>query len=203
VLIARASGRPFDVFLRERVFEPLAMRDTGFFVPEQSMSRFGPCFGIELATGALGVFDPRDGQWSRPPAFPGGGAGLVSTIDDYAAFAGMLLGGGTGPGTRLLSGASVAAMTTNQLTPEQVEASGPMPRGQLGWGFGVGVQLTSSAGGASVGAYGWDGGLGSRWMNDPTAGCTCILLTNQMWTSPTAPPVAEDLVTCAYAAFDR
>src|SRR5438067_208624 len=85
VLIARASGggQSFEAFLRERIFEPLGMKDTAFSVPAGALDRLGTLYLTDPETGALTVFDPPDGQWSRPPAFPSGGAGLVSTADDF------------------------------------------------------------------------------------------------------------------------
>src|SRR5262245_41213611 len=77
VLVARASGTTFDAFLRERVFDPLGMRDTAFFVPPESMTRFGAAYTAR--DDGLDLYDAPGGQWSTPPAFPGGGAGLVST----------------------------------------------------------------------------------------------------------------------------
>jgi CubicO group peptidase (beta-lactamase class C family) len=86
VLIARASGQLFDVFLRERIFEPLGMVDTGFHVPAGKLDRLPPEYFQDPETGELAVYDEPDGQWSRPPAFPSGAAGLVSTADDFLAF---------------------------------------------------------------------------------------------------------------------
>ncbi|HET7490040.1 MAG TPA: serine hydrolase domain-containing protein [Acidimicrobiales bacterium] len=202
VLVARAAGRPLGEVLRERVLEPLGMRDTGFFVPAAGLERFGPAHGTDPATGARTVYDPIIGQWARPPAFEGGGAGLVSTLDDYLAFACMLLAGGTWNGRRVLSRPSVEAMTTNQLTPEQVAANPPTLSGADGWGFGVGVRLRRTGPARSVGSYGWDGGLGTSWANDPAEGLAAVLLTNQMWSSPAPPPVCQDFWTCAYAALE-
>ncbi len=203
VLVARAAGQPFDVFLAERVFEPLGMVDTGFFVPRSARDRFGPCFWPPGAGVDDLLYDPADGQWSRPPAFPGGGAGLVSTAGDFLAFAEMLLGGGTYRDRRVLSGESVDAMTTNHLTPSQIAASGPDPGGATGWGYGVGVHLRATGSTRSAGTYGWDGGLGSTWANDPAEGLTGVLLTNQTWMSPEPPPVCRDFWAGAYAALAR
>jgi CubicO group peptidase (beta-lactamase class C family) len=177
VLVERASGQTFDAFLRGRVFEPLGMVDTGFSVPAASLDRFGPVYAGDA------VYDPADGQWSQPPAFCGGGAGLVSTVDDYLAFARMLRDGG-GP---LLSRPTIELMTTDHV-------GGP------GWGFGVGVQTTRTDV-RSVGTYFWDGGMGTSWANDPAEGLIGVLLTNQMFTSPDPPPVVRDFWTCAYAAI--
>src|SRR2546428_7768311 len=82
VLIARASGQPLETFLRERLFEPLGMRDTSFSVPATQLDRFATSYATDPATRALVLYDAAEGgQWSRPPAFPSGAGGLVSTID--------------------------------------------------------------------------------------------------------------------------
>ena len=201
VLIARATGQTFDAFLAERVFGPLGMVDTGFSVPADKLDRFGACFGADPTTGEQTVYDPADGQWSTPPAFPSGGAGLVSTLADLHAFGGMLLAGGTRQGVRLLSRATVRAMTTNQLTPAQVAATAPDPDGATGWGFGVGINVHRNDPARPPGTYGWDGGLGSSWSNDPSEDLVGVLLTNQMWTSPVPPVAFGDFWTCVYAAL--
>lgn len=199
VLIERATGRRLGEQLAERIFEPLGMHDTGFSVRPSELHRLGACFGAEGEDGQREVFDPSDGQWAADPAFHSGGAGLASTIDDFHAFAAMLLRGGRTPdGQPLLSPALHAQMTANQLTDEQAATGGPAP-GDAGWGFGVGVQLrTLPIRGA--GAYDWDGGLGSTWANDPERRLIGILLTDQMWTSPAPPEVCTTFWTEAYRA---
>jgi CubicO group peptidase (beta-lactamase class C family) len=194
VLIARAAGQPFEEFLRERIFGPLGMVDTAFHVAPDKLARFGPTWFADPAGGPPAVYDPADGQWAAPPAFPGGGAGLVATVGDYLAFAEMLIGGGTRQGVRILSPASVSLMTTAHVP------SGPDPEGALGWGFGMGVQVRRTDLGSSEGAYGWDGGLGSTWRNDPTRRLVAVQLTNRTWSSPVPPAVARDFHTCAAAA---
>ena len=92
VLIARACGTTFGAALHERVLGPLGMTDTGFFVPGDHLDRFGPAYWT--SDGERTVFDPPVGQWSAPPPFEGGGAGLVSTVDDLLAFAEMMRDGG-------------------------------------------------------------------------------------------------------------
>src|SRR5947208_4373390 len=83
VLVARASGQSFPDFLRTRIFEPLGMRDTGFFVPAADVDRLATSYLTDPETGDLRVYDEPNGQWSVAPAFPSGGAGLVSTADDF------------------------------------------------------------------------------------------------------------------------
>jgi CubicO group peptidase (beta-lactamase class C family) len=200
VLIARASGQPFEAFLRERVFEPLGMKDTAFFVPAADLGRFATSYATDRETGLLQVYDRPDGQWSAPPAFPSGGAGLVSTAADFLAFAEMLLRGGA----PLLSRSSVETMTTDQLTPEQKAVSGFFPDDfdARGWGFCVSVVTRREHPAAPVGQYGWDGGLGTVWRNDPSEQMITILLTNAAFSSPRPPEVVQDFLTAAYASID-
>lgn len=92
VLLARASGQSLETFLRERIFEPLGMKDTSFSVPTAKRDCFATSYWTNFSTGAFEVYDPSDnGQWNRPPAFPAGAGGLVSTVDDYFAFSQMML----------------------------------------------------------------------------------------------------------------
>jgi CubicO group peptidase (beta-lactamase class C family) len=203
VLIARASGQTFDAFLRERLFEPLDMRDTDFSVPADKLDRFTTSYWTNPQTGAFDVFDPiDDSDWSRGPAFPSGAGGLVSTADDFLAFAQMLMDGGRHGSRRILSRPSVELMTTDQLTPEQKAKSGFGPGffDSSGWGFGVGI-ITRRTDLASVGSYGWNGGLGSLWGSDPREQMITILLTNRGLESPTPPGVFVDFQTSAYAAI--
>jgi CubicO group peptidase (beta-lactamase class C family) len=203
VLVARASGQSFGAFLHERIFEPLGMHDTGFFVPADQRDRFTHCYSTDPESGTTVVFDAPAGGWSRPPAFPSGSGGLVSTVDDYLAFAEMLLAGGRSGRERILSRPSVEVMTTDQLTPAQKAIPGLLPDfwDANGWGFGVSM-VTRRVDQRSVGTYSWDGGLGSIWYNDPHEELTAILLTNRAWESPDPPPVARDFRTATYQAID-
>jgi CubicO group peptidase (beta-lactamase class C family) len=205
VLIARASGQPFETFLRERIFEPLGMKDTSFSVPAASLDRLATSYWTNFETGALEIYDEaRGGQWSRPPAFPSGAGGLVSTIDDYLAFGQMMLNQGKHGSERILSRLSVETMTTDQLTPEQKALSG-LVSGDFdshGWGFGVSVVTRRDDVAAVPGRFGWDGGLGTSWYSDPREGMVTILMTQRAWTSPTPPNVCLDFWTSAYQAID-
>lgn len=193
VLVARAAGRPLPEVLAQRVLAPLGMDDTGFGVPPSARGRLGPLWTPPGPDGVREVYDDTDGQWARPPAFPDGGDGLVSTVDDVAAFARMLAGGGLAPdGSRVLGAEAVRAMTTEQVGPVDDEGGG--------WGLGIGVRRTDEPGGRHAGSYGWDGGLGSTWWSDPVTGVTAVLLTNQMWSSPQPPPVFDAFRAAAFTA---
>lgn len=86
------AGQPFETFLRERIFEPLGMHDTGFHVAASNLDRLATSYWTNFETGALELADaPVGGQWSAPPAFPSGAGGLVSTVDDFLAFGQMML----------------------------------------------------------------------------------------------------------------
>ena len=182
VLVRRASGKAFEAFVHERIVEPLGMRDTAFFVPEGKLDRFAGC----------GIFtDPQSGTKTRmdkdgaasayatPPAFPSGAGGLVSTVDDYLAFARMLLKGGVHEGRRLLKAESVRQMTKDQLTPEQKAASSFFPRffDTRGWGYGLAIHTAPDAVSRVPGRYGWDGGFGTSWFNDPRRDLVAIVMT--------------------------
>jgi CubicO group peptidase (beta-lactamase class C family) len=205
VLIARASGQPFEIFLQERIFEPLGMKDTAFSAPASKLERLATSYSTNFETGALELYDPAEGgQWSRPPAFPSGGAGLVSTVDDYLAFGRMMLNQGQNGGRRILSRPSVETMTTDHLTATQKAVSGlfPWDFDNIGWGFGVAVITRRQDVAAPVGSYGWDGGLGTSWRSDPSEDMVTILLTQASWTSPVPPRVSRDFWISAYQAID-
>ena len=205
VLIARASGQPLETFFRDRIFEPLGMKDTSFSVQDTKLDWLATSYWTNFETGALELYDEAmGGQWSRPPAFPSGAGGLVSTIDDYLAFGQMMLNQGKHGNERLLSRPSVETMTTDQLTPEQKAASGIVP-GYFdghGWGFGVSIVTRRDDVAAVPGRFGWDGGMGTSWYSDPREDMVTILMTQRAWTSPSPPDVCLDFWTSAYQAID-
>ena len=205
VLIARASGQPLEAFFRERIFEPLDMKDTGFSVPAASLDRLATSYWTNFETGELELYDSAEGgQWSRPPDFPSGAGGLVSTIDDYLAFGQMMLSQGKHGNERILSRLSVELMTTDQLTPEQKAVSGLVPGDfdSHGWGFGMSVVTRRDDVAAVPGRFGWDGGMGTSWYSDPREEMVTILMTQCAWTSPSPPDVCLDFWTSAYQAID-
>ena len=159
----------------------------------------------KVETGVLEIYDEADdSQWSRPPAFPSNGAGLVSTVDDYAAFGEMMLNKGRYGSKRVLSKPSVETMTTDQLTDEQKAVSGLVPGycDSHGWGFGVSVVTRRDDLPANVGRFGWDGGLGTSWYSDPRENVVGILLTQRAWTSPSPPAICRDFWTLVYQAIN-
>jgi CubicO group peptidase (beta-lactamase class C family) len=186
VLITRASGQSLPKFLAERVFQPLGMVDTGFFVPADKLERLtsyykaGPTGGLELADGP-------DGQWSMPPAFPLGNGGLVGTADDWLAFGRILLAeGSTADGRQLLSADSVRLMISDHTTHAQRMIGKLFLEGQ-GWGFGGSVDVATSNPWNVLGRYGWVGGTGTSGHITPSTGTIAILLTQVGADSPTAP----------------
>ncbi|WP_182905802.1 serine hydrolase [Microbispora sp. H13382] len=212
VLVSRVTGQSFEEFLRERVFEPLGMKDTGFHVPADQIDRLPALYAPDPQTGEFLVWDEAEGgRWSLPPAFQGGGGGLVSTVDDYHAYFRMLLNGGTHGSERILSRPAVELMTTNRLTPEQNAARNAMAvdnvhishgQGQHGgWGFGMAVR-TYRGDYASVGQFGWDGGSGTAAYADPAERLTGILLTQVGASTPDSMRLIHDFWTTLYQAID-
>ncbi len=177
VLIARSSGKPLDVFLRERIFAPLEMWDTDFWVPPEKVDRLA----TQYANGE--VYDPATGgEWSRSPAFTLASGGLVSTVDNLLSFGQALLEGGT----PILKTETLAMMTT------------PDPRGgdpifvqDRGWGLGMAIKAN--------GRYGWDGGFGTSFAVDPLQKGVGVLLTQAAWFSPEPPKILDAF----WEAFER
>jgi len=196
VLVARAAGQPAEAFYREQIFDPLGMNDTGFQVPASAVHRLVPCYQREY--GALAAFHDDD-AWTRPRAFTDAGAGLVSTVGDYLSLGQMLLAGGVCRGERILAAELVAAMTTDQLTPGQRETAGPILDGR-GWGFGVSVIDRPEQTGLK--GYGWNGGFGTAWANDPVEGLVAVLAT-QVLAAPGSSSVEADFWSAAYRALGR
>jgi CubicO group peptidase (beta-lactamase class C family) len=189
VLIERAAGQPLGDFMRARIFEPLGMRDTGFFTraPQRLPTGYWSLGGRRVWD------DPAASAYARPPAFPAGDAGLVSTADDYLAFSRFLLRGGLAGDRRLLPEAVVAAMTRDQLTATQRAGGEPILTRDHGWGYGLAVATARTAEGIPAGAYGWNGGHGTSWVADPATGATVMLLTQVAFTSPDPPPAHKAL----------
>ena len=191
ILIERASGRTLPDFLGERFFAPLGMTDTAFEVPPSKRHRFTSAY-VPAPDGSPRLSDTPDGRFSSVPRFRSGGGGLVSTADDWLAFARLLVNGGTAPdGRRLLTSTSVSRMTTNHLTAEQRDRATLFLEGQ-GWGYGGQVDVTPSDPWNVPGRYGWVGGTGTTAHIVPPAGTVAILLTQAGMANPTPTPVMRD-----------
>jgi len=177
VLVPRAAGQPLEDFFRTRIFAPLGMTETGFSMPAEHIGRLPSYYMTNFQTGKMELQTlSTPSEWTAPPAFPSGAAGLLSTVDDYLAFARLLLNKGIHKGERLLSEESVTLMTTNRLTPEEIAGGGPLLAGR-GWGYGMAVVTTPDEAWPVPGRYGWDGGYGTSWSNDPNRNLVAIVLT--------------------------
>jgi CubicO group peptidase (beta-lactamase class C family) len=193
VLLARACGQDLGTVLRERIFEPLGMTDTGFSVPAGQLSRLTTFYLADPDTSELTVLDdPARSWWGTPPSFPDASGWLVSTIGDYWSFVSMLLAGGTGRGARILSPDTVALMTTDRLTASQRRAAALFLGEHGGWGLGLTVPGAGSLDQPLPCGIGWDGGSGTTWRSSLHSGVTGILFTQRQATSPVPPPLIEE-----------
>jgi CubicO group peptidase (beta-lactamase class C family) len=203
VLIARAAGQALERFLRERLFDPLGMKDTGFSVPAEKAARFATSYYNNPDSGAIDVYDAAEGgQWNRPPSFPSAAAGLVSTVDDFHAFGMMLLNRGLHGTRRILSRLSVELMTTDQLTQKQKANANIFLGENRGWGMGMSVITRRDNLWAVPGRFGWEGGLGTSWAADPAEEMQAILMTQRAANSPVFPEIYTDFWTSIYQAID-
>lgn len=154
-----------------RLFEPLGMRDTDFWIPPNKRSRAA----VVYTSPAPGQFTPVTiGSWlgSAPPAYTSGGQGLVSTADDYLTFARMLVRRGQIGLRRVLKPETVRLMTSDRLKPSQKQAPAPAAPDWRNSGFGLGVQVIANPvanhmGFGRAGAFGWGGAFGGWWQGDP------------------------------------
>lgn len=176
-VIESVSGMTFGQFLKEELFDPLGMADTGFFVPEEKQHRLAEVYektemGVQrCVTNNLGICYTQH----RAPAFESGGAGLVSTIDDYAKFAAMLLG----HGKQILKPATIQYMTKAKLTPWQQDSLWRSWESMYGYGYGSLMRILEEPGMAMLngwkGEYGWDGWLGTYFCNSPANDTTVLM----------------------------
>ncbi len=202
-LIARVSGQSLGTFIRERVFDPLGMKDTAFHVPPDKVGHLPVCYGFNHQTNALEVYDDVANSAGRyEPPFESGGGGLVSTIDDYFAFSRMLLNKGRHGREQVLSRATVELMTSDQLTPEQRQGAELFFGSHSSWGFGMAVDIGRTEIFHSPGRFGWTRGLGTTAYTDPAEGMIGILFTQRMMDSPEPPKVFTDFWTLAYGAME-
>ena len=187
-LVELISRKPLDVFLRERVFEPLGMVDTDFYVPAEKTSRLARIYMTpESGAGLARVDLPAP---TKPPAFLSGGGGLFSTAGDYARFAQMLVNGGELDGVRLLSPRTVALMEMNQAPSQAMpyeQAPGILKNSGYGYGLGMRVLTDVAASGraGSVGEFGWDGAFATYvWIDRHEALYGLLMMQHQAWRFP-------------------
>ena len=198
------SGKPFDVFLQERVFKPLAMHDTGFHVPTEKHVRIGPLYG-DGESGELAVLSPGTEEYLSPAKFPMGGSGLVSTPCDFYRFAQVLLSGGQLEGVRVSSPRTVDLMTRDQLP----RALGPNPLANLlgdepdaaeegnanvrtdGFGFAGQVRLDPVNGKTVL--YSWGGAAGTFCVIFPQEDMAVLFFTQKFGPSFRIQPLLEVL----------
>lgn len=184
ILLERVTGTPLKTFLRERLFEPLGMTDTGFDVPASADNRLATAYGLEGES--LMIVDPAVGsRWTRPPGVP---TGLVSTVHDFLAFGRLLLHEGMGPTGRLLAASSVHEIIRDHISGA-IKTAYPFFPGfwdGTGWGYGVSVTLD----GPARGSYGWAGGFNTHWQNHPSHDLVGLLFTQRL----AGGPADEDMI---------
>jgi len=196
-IVGRIGGKGFRHFLMERIFGPLGMVDTDFYVPPDKRGRAAVVYRLDEAQGKLEPVAFK--QYDAPPNFTGGGGSLVSTLDDYLSFARMMLNEGELDGRRYLKAETVRLMRTNRLTDAQRQIPFMGIPFWLGQGFGLGLSVVTDPekqawmGAGSKGAFGWPGAFGTWWQASPEDGMILIyLIQNSM---PLGPEAAAQLAT--------
>jgi CubicO group peptidase (beta-lactamase class C family) len=192
-LIARIERTTLGAVMRQRVLDPLGMRDTGFAVPHDKRDRRAALTGFDEAgrLTTLAVAPGRHALAERPDSmtFESGSGGLWSTADDYLAFARLFVGGGAVDGVRILRPDTCALMMTNQLTAAQRAEARMFGQALFakGHGFGLGVAVVTEPEHADVlrcrggvGTVGWPGAYGSWWQADPNDGSVLVFLSHNM-----------------------
>lgn len=206
-----ASGQPFDLFLRNRIFEPLGMTDTSFVVPDAKWSRLAVLYSPDGSTGIRPMQDPETfgnavmspyAYYKPGKTYMSGGAGLTSTAADYAKFAQMLLNGGELDGVRLLSPKTVELMTISHTA--DLPSGGVMGAGNnWGLGFRVTVDVAATQTAGSSGMYGWIGIYGTTFWVDPVEHLVAIMMVQRYPGSPAGTvfqPLVYQAITRSYAA---
>lgn len=205
VLIARASGMPLSSFLRERIFEPLGMIDSGFTVPPEKLGRVATCYMEDPSSGALAPIPDADTSLlSRPVEFESGaGDQFLSTAADLLAFGRMLLGGGAYRNERILSRPAVELMTTDHLTAEQKSTSPFFANfwDARGWGLGLSVITRRHAIAEVPGRFGWDGAFCTSMYVDPREHLVGVLMAQSRPAALRLPDVVLDFWTSVYQAI--
>jgi len=205
-LVGKISGKPFEVFIKERLTEPLKMTDTDFFVPAAKADRLAACYGL----GPRGVSlqdDPRKSAYLAPPSLVSGGGGLVSTASDYLRFCQMLLNGGELDGVRFVSPKTIELMSQNHLPGGQdlstMSRSLFSEAAYAGLGFGLGFSTTIDPAAtlipASKGDLSWGGAASTFFWVDPREDLAVVFMTQLLPSS--AYPIRRELRTLVYSAF--
>ena len=214
-LIGKISGKPFEQFLKERIFAPLGMNDTDFFVPADKAHRFAACYAADGMTfhaterkGSLTLQDdPATSSFLAPPSFISGGGGLCSTAADYLTFCRALLNGGELGGVRLIGAKTLALMASNHLpggrTLPEMSRSMFSEAAYNGIGFGLGFSVTMNPAltliPGSAGEYAWGGAATTSFWIDPKEELIAIFMTQVLPSS--AYPLRRELRTMVYAAI--
>lgn len=183
-LVEAISGKPLDEYMREVIFEPLGMKDTGFYVPEEKVGRFAACYGRRRDKTLKRLDNPTDQPQTRKPTFFSGGGGLVGTTADYLRFTEMLRQGGELDGARVLGPRTVELMYMNHLSGGRELSDMAMgvfaETAYDGVGFGLGFAMTTDAvraGSIGAGDYYWGGAASTIFWVDPVEDLVAIFMT--------------------------
>jgi CubicO group peptidase (beta-lactamase class C family) len=182
-LVEVVSGKSLAEFFQERIFAPLDMKDTGFFVAEEKLARFAACYGPAEGGGLKVTEQFNASRFRRPPKLLSGGGGLVSTARDYGRFCQMVLEGGELQGKRLLRKETVEQMTKNQLPDEAMPINlGGVDRPGVGFGLGFSVIVDGgkTSGAPVQGEYGWGGAASTHFWISPKHELVVVLLQQYM-----------------------
>lgn len=207
-LVEVLSGKSFDVFLQERLFDPLGMSDTGFSVPDDKISRFAANYSPTEDGGFELQDDPEMSTYRQHPTFLSGGAGLVSTASDYYRFGQMLLNNGTLDGNRILSRKTVELMTSNHLSGGRSISESAVPGAVAGsdmhgYGFGLGFGVLQDVGTAQIagspGQFYWGGAASTLFWVDPVEKMVLVFMT-QLYLGEL--PAWQELQVLVNAAID-
>jgi CubicO group peptidase (beta-lactamase class C family) len=177
------SGKPLDEFFAERIFKPLDMKDTGFYVPDDKLERFSASHGLDKEKKLIATETAQKSRYRNKPKLLSGGGGCVGTARDYLRFCQMLLNGGELDGVRILKKETVAEMTKNQLSEEAMKAKngGKADVGHgFGLGFGVCVGKDDPRQASVVGEYYWGGAASTHFWVAPKQELVVVALEQFM-----------------------